>query len=234
MRSPICLKVWGEHACFTRPEFKAERVSYEAITPAAARGILEAIYWNPSMYWIIERLHVLQPIRFANLRRNEVGSKASSNSATKAMNGYAVTLGLIIEDVRQQRATTLLRDVAYLIEARIGLRDPTDQIEKHFNMFKRRAVKGQCFQRPYLGCREFHCDFGWVDGPLPKSQIGGTHDLGLMFHDVCFSPGSLDDFDVIESHAGRRLKATPRFFQATMIDGVIAVPPPDWPTTRLE
>ena len=208
-KAPICIKAWGNFACFTRPEAKVERYSYEVITPSAVRGILEAIYWKPQIRWIVERLHVLHAIQFTNLHRNEVSSKISRSLATKAMNGNASEpLSLFIEDERQQRGATILRDVAYIIEARFDLIDCSDTVAKHYNMFKRRASQGQYFQHPYLGTREFICDFEWVDGDIPASKIHGEVDLGYILHDIDFAQGR-----------------TPRFFHATMQDGIIEVPP---------
>jgi CRISPR-associated protein Cas5d len=208
-QSPIRVKVWGELACFTRPEMKVERVSYDVITPSAARGVLEALYWKPQVRWVVERLHVLKPIRFTNLRRNEVASKASAANAKKAMKGTAAgPLCIVIEDDRQQRAATILRDVAYVIEARFELLDAGEPVAKHYNMFKRRAEQGQYFHHPYLGTREFPCDFDWIDGEIPKSELTGERDLGFMLHDIDFAHDR-----------------TPRFFRATMRDGVIEVPP---------
>lgn len=206
--SPIRLRVWGEHACFTRPEMKVERLSYDVITPSAARGILEAIYWKPQVRWIVERLHVLKPIRFTNLRRNEVASKASAANARKVMNGTATgPLCIVIEEDRQQRAATILRDVAYVVEARFELLGGSEPVAKHYNMFKRRAEQGQYFHHPYLGTREFPCDFEWNDGPPPRSELVGERDLGYLLHDIDFADNR-----------------TPRFFRATMRDGVIEVP----------
>jgi CRISPR-associated protein Cas5d len=225
-KSPICLKIWGEYALFTRPEMKVERVSYDVITPSAARGILEAIYWKPQVRWVVERLHVLKPIRFTNLRRNEVAAKASAANARKAMNGKLDRpLGLLIEVERQQRAATILRDVAYLIEARFELVGEGEPVAKHYNMFKRRAERGQYFHHPYLGTREFPCDFAWVEGPLPESEITGEHDLGYMLHDIEFTPVDKGKPDSIDGHTGAPLRATPRFFRPIMRDGVIDVPP---------
>lgn len=209
MPSPIAIKVWGDFACFTRPEMKAERVSYDVITPSAARGILEAIYWKPEVRWVVERLHVLNPVRFTNLRRNEVGTKISAQTARQAMNGKAKgPLGLFIEEERQQRAATILRDAAYIIEARFEMLGGTDPVAKHYNMFKRRAEQGQYFHHPYFGTREFPCDFEWIDGPLPESELAGERDLGWMLHDI----------DFVDNR-------NPRFFHAIMRNGVIAVPP---------
>lgn len=206
----VRLRVWGAFACFTRPEMKVERVSYDAITPSAARGILEAVYWKPEIRWIIERIHVLNPIRFSNLRRNEVGAKASAVTAGRAMKGGSGRLGLFIEDERQQRAATVLRDVDYLIEARFEVRGGNDPPVKHFEMFKRRAEKGQCFHRPYLGCREFDAGFAWHDGNPPRGAYSEEpeRDLGFMLHDIDF------EHDMIA-----------RFFHAIMRHGVIDVPP---------
>lgn len=224
--SPICLKVWSKNALFTRPEMKVERVSYEAITPSAARGILEAIYWKPAVCWVIERLHVLNKIQFTNLRRNEVASKASAANAKKAMNGTASgPLSLVIEEDRQQRAATILRDVAYVIEARFELLDNSEPVAKHYNMFKRRAEQGQYFHHPYMGTREFPCDFEWIDGDVPASELTGERDLGYMLHDIVYSPAEGKEFDVIENHGGKKLRASPRFFHARMVNGIIEVPP---------
>ena len=206
----IKLHVWGDLACFTRPEMKVERVSYDVITPSAARGILEAVYWKPEIRWHVRRLRVLNPIRFTTLRRNEVASKVPVKGATgvnAAMKGNA-TLGLYVEGDRQQRAATLLRDVAYVVEADFELRGGADDAGKHLAMFERRAKRGQCFHRPYLGCREFDCQFAWCDAPPePDPSLAGTRDLGFMLHDIDFARGR-------ESH----------FYRATMVDGVIDVP----------
>jgi CRISPR-associated protein Cas5d len=190
----VKLHIRGELACFTRPEMKAERVSYDVITPSAARGVLEAIYWKPEIRWAIDRLHVLKPVRFTTLRRNEVGCKAAAASAKTAMKSGQGQLGIYVEDNRQQRAVTLLRDVAYVIEAHFDVLSGDDGEEKHYAMFCRRAREGQCFHRPYLGCREF-----------PADQR--DRDLGYMLHDIDFEHDR-----------------QPRFFRAAMKDGVIAVP----------
>lgn len=208
---PIVLHVWGPWACFTRPEMKAERVSYDVITPSATRGILEAIYWKPEIRWVIDRLHVLKPIRFTTIRRNEVGSKAAAGSVKSAMKTGNGALGLFIEDDRQQRAATLLVDVAYVIEAHFDVLGGEDGQEKHYAMFCRRARQGQCFHRPYLGCREFPADFALIEegGPLPEPdpQLLGEKDLGYMLHDIDFANGR-----------------EARFFRPQMRDGVVDVP----------
>jgi len=232
MSHRIALHVWGDFACFSRPEFKVERMSYEAITPSAARGILEAIYWKPEIRWIVERVHVIKPIRFTSIRRNEVAGKVAvqgKTGAAAAMKSGAGRLGIYADDsdARQQRAAAILRDVAYVIEARFEVLGGDDSAEKHFQMFRRRAAKGQCFQRPYLGCREFPAFFDWIEGPLPVSRLPTdqrSRDLGLMLHDIAFVPDAKGP--IIESHLGKRLRAEPRFFQARIdANGVIAVPP---------
>ena len=233
MASPIKMHVWGDFACFTRPEMKVERVSYDVITPSAARGILEAIYWKPQVRWVVQRLHVLKPIRFTNVRRNEIGAKASAAKAKTAMRRGSGRLGLYVEEERQQRAATILRDVDYVIEARFEVLDDSDPVEKHYNMFKRRAEKGQCFHRPYLGCREFPADFAWLDGRIPESELSPDQrdrDLGYMLLDIDYVPDP--GGPVVEGHAGQRLRAEPRFFHATLRNGVLDVPPMDTPEVR--
>ena len=213
----VKLHVWGEYACFTRPEMKVERVSYDVMTPSAARGVLEAIHWKPAIRWTIDRIHVLKPIRFENLRRNELGHKISPANVRKAIKtGGHGTLRAVIEDDRQQRATTLLRNVAYVVEAHFDLTDAAkadDTGGKHLSMFNRRAFRGQCFHRPYLGTREFAADFELVTGDLPESGLPRdqrNRDLGWMLHDVDYTSGMV-----------------PRFFRAVLRDGVLEVPPPD-------
>lgn len=204
----IKLRVWGDYACFTRPEMKVERVSYDVITPSAARGIIEAIHWKPAIRWTIDRIHVLNPIRFENIRKNEVGAKISARNAKSAMvAGDLAGLHLLVEENRQQRATLALRKVDYVIEAHFDLTDRAgdDTPAKHYDIFRRRAEKGQCFHRPALGLREFVADFEWCD-EVPKSALTGSRDLGWMLYDIDFANGN-----------------TPQFFRATMQDGVIDV-----------
>jgi CRISPR-associated protein Cas5d len=197
----IKVRVWGDYALFTRPEMKVERVSYDVMTPSAARGILEAIYWKPAIRWIIDRIHVLKPVRFENIRRNEMANRVSVNK--KDMQGNRPVCRYIEND-RQQRASMVLRDVEYVIEAHFEFATLEDRNEgKHLDTFKRRAVKGQCFHRPYFGCREFPVNFEWCED-IPKSFLDGERDLGFMLHDIDFE----NDM-------------TPRFFRAVMIDGVI-------------
>lgn len=199
----IKLRVWGDYALFTRPEMKVERVSYDVMTPSAARGILEAIYWKPAIRWVIDSIHVLKPVRFENIRRNEVAKRVSVNK--KDMEGNKPVC-IFADDpkTRQQRASMILRDVEYVIEAHFEFTSKEDVNEgKHLDMFKRRAVKGQCFHRPYFGCREFPVSFEWCDA-IPESPLTGTLDLGFMLHDIDF---------------GNNM--TPRFFRAVMQDGII-------------
>lgn len=194
----ITIRVRGDYACFTRPEMKAERVSYDVITPSAARGILEAIYWKPAIVWRIDRIHVLNQIRFDSVRRNEVSSKASTQNARKAMRGGEVALGIDATEKREQRATYLLRDVDYCIEAHFemtGAAGPGETPEKHYNMALRRLRKGQCFHQPYFGCREFPLRFELWEGPIPPSAYSGQEmDLGFMLHDIDFASDMMPIF----------------------------------------
>ncbi len=216
----IKLHVWGDYACWTRPEMKVERVSYDVMTPSAARGILEAIHWKPAIHWVIDRIHVLEPIRFESIRRNEVASKISATKAIGAMRkGSTSGLYLLVDEgkERQQRAATVLRNVAYVIEAHFELTEKAtseDNEGKHLDIFNRRARKGQCFHHPYLGTREFPAQFALIeDETLPTSNLNAQEkngDLGWMLHDIDFQDNN-----------------TPRFFRAAMEDGVIRVPPFD-------
>jgi CRISPR-associated protein Cas5d len=205
----IKLKTWGDYACFTRPEMKAERVSYDVITPSAARGILEAIYWKPAINWVIDRIHVINPIKFDNIRRNELSSKIPLRNVTNAMRETS-SLEIFVEDKRQQRAAIVLRDVCYIIEAHFEIIGEEDNNPaKHKEMFERRAEKGQCIHRPYFGCREFPVNFELISGEIPKSELEvSTVDLGWMLHDIDF-----------------KNNMEPKFFRARMIDGIIDVPP---------
>jgi len=207
----IRLHVWGEYACFTRPEMKVERVSYDIITPSAARGILEAIHWKPAIRWVIDRIHVLRPIRFETIRTNEVGSKIPAGKVKTAMKkGSVQGLAVAVEDHRQQRATLALRDVAYVIEAHFEMTDKAgdDTPGKHLDMFRRRTLKGQCFHRPALGLRQFTADFALVDeippSALPEDQK--NRDLGWMLYDIDYAND-------------RR----PMFFRAVLENGVLDV-----------
>ncbi|MBV9108893.1 MAG: type I-C CRISPR-associated protein Cas5, partial [Gemmatimonadetes bacterium] len=170
----VRLKVWGELACFTRPEMKVERVSYDVMTPSAARGVLEAVLWKPAIRWEVTRIDVLKEIRFVSVRRNEVGAVIPTRSVTSTADGGGGTLALYVEDERQQRAGILLRDVAYAIHARFrmtGRAGPGDNAAKFREMFARRVEKGQCMMQPYLGCREFSAYFGPMDDSSGSSPI---------------------------------------------------------------
>ncbi len=209
----IQLHVWGEFACFTRPEMKVERVSYDVMTPSAARGILEAIHWKPAIRWTIDRIHVLKPIRFQTFRRNEVGSKIPASKAKTAMNKNTLEgLGLDINTDRQQRASIVLVDVSYVIEAHFDMTakaESGDNAGKHADMFKRRATKGQCFHRPCLGCREFAADFELIEGDIPAPHLPddqANRDLGWMLYDLDFS----NPKDI-----------RPQFFRARLEEGVL-------------
>lgn len=215
MTQGVRLHVWGEHACFTRPEMKVERVSYDVMTPSAARGILEAIHWKPAIRWDVTRIHVLRPIRFVSIRRNEVSEKASvRNAATVMRAGNAAGLGMDVTAVRQQRASMLLAEVAYVIEARFAMTDRAESDDtpaKHISMFNRRARAGQCFHRPCLGTREFAAEFRLLGegDPLPASALpeaDRNRDLGWM---TC-EPGYTPDMPA-------------RFFRARLEDGVLEV-----------
>ena len=231
MSRGIQLHVSGDHALFTRPEMKVERVSYDVITPSAARGIVEAIYWKPQIRWIIDTIRVLKPIRFTSIRRNEVASKVTVKGATGAASVMAKghgMLGLDADDpnVRQQRAATVLRDVAYVIDAHFEIVDGDEAPGKHLDMFNRRARKGQCFHRPYLGTREFDCSFVLVEGDPPEpadfdDTLTGRRDLGFMLDDVHFVED--EKGPIIRSNDGQRVRAEPQFYRAIMVDGLIDV-----------
>lgn len=226
----VRLEVWGEYASFNRPEMKVERVSYEVITPSAARGVLEAIYWKPQIRWAVDRIRVLAPIRFTHIRRNELDDKIPAKNVEAAIAGRARSLGIAIEDLRQQRAAMILRDVRYGIEAHLDVLDGAEgdarNPGKHLAMFSRRAEKGQYFHHPYLGCREFAASFRLLadreEFPACPEELRGDRDLGFMLWDISFDEDPQGS--VVESNRGRRLRASPRFFRALMRDGVIDVP----------
>ena len=204
---------WAERACFTRPKMKAERVSYDVITPSAARGILEAIHWKPAIRWVVDTIHVLKPIRFESIRRNEVGSKISDRNAMAAMtSGKLGGLVSYVDEDRQQRASTILRDVAYVIEAHFemtGRAGDDDNEAKHADTFQRRAARGQCFHQPCLGTREFVADFELIDGEVPTTALPPDQrnkDLGWMLYDIDFANDRL-----------------PMFYRPVMADGIIDV-----------
>jgi CRISPR-associated protein Cas5d len=217
----FCIEVWGDFACFTRPEMKVERVSYDVITPSAARSIFDAILWKPAIYWQVTKIEVLQPIRWINLRRNEVGSIISARTAKTAMTAGTGQLGINIEEDRQQRAGLFLRDVRYRLHAKFLMTDKassSDSPAKFAEMFKRRAEKGQCFNQPYLGCREFSCDFTLSSADSTQvDTIDETRDLGWMLYDLDYSTPAAP---------------TPLFFRARMESGVVQIPNRDSPEVR--
>ena len=205
----FCLEVSGDFACFTRPEMKVERVSYDVMTPSSARSVFEAILWKPAIRWEVKRIEVLKPIRWISVRRNEVASKASVRNAQTAMGSGKGNLALYVEEDRQQRAGLFLRDVAYRIHAElvpVG-DDARNNPAKYREMFQRRAEKGQCVNQPYLGCREFAARFRLVDQPEDGAPaIDETRDLGWMLFDMDFTAGN---------------DPKPQFFRADMRRGVI-------------
>ena len=203
----VKVKVWGDYALFTRPETTVERYSYDVMTPSAARGILEAIYWHPGLRWHIDKIYVMNPIRFTNLRRNEVKSKVLASAMLSEANGKAASCIDRNEDI-QQRATTMLRDVHYIIEAHFEMTDRANESDnpgKFQDIIKRRLRRGQAYSQPYLGTRECTAHFGlWEGGEIPT--ISETRDLGFMLYDMDFS----DPNDI-----------QPMFFRAKLENGVL-------------
>ncbi len=211
----IQILVKGARACFTRPEMKAERVSYDVMTPSAARGIIEAIYWKPAISWHIDSIKVLNEINFETFRRNEVGSKLPYKNAKLATDGKEMALYEVASDDRQQRATLLLRNVAYVINAHFTLTEhagETDTVQKHYNIALRRLRKGQCFHQPCLGCREFPAEVSLIESDdkvfTSYYEEVPEKDLGYMLYDL--------DFTDLEH-------PEPRFFRAVMCKGIIDI-----------
>jgi CRISPR-associated protein Cas5d len=217
---PFCLEVRGDYACFTRPEMKVERVSYDVITPSAARAVFEAVLWKPGIRWRMRRIEVLAPPRWISVRRNEVGAVASTRNAQAAMNAGRGALALYVEDERQQRAGLFLRDVAYRLWADLEMASDEARANpgKYLAMFSRRAEAGQCVNQPYLGCREFAARFRLV--PVEEDGTGGwraaagepealrdwSADLGWMLYDL--------DFEA-------KPAPQPKFFRAVVDRGVL-------------
>ena len=185
----IQLEVWGAYALFSRPELKVERVSYDVPTPSAARGIVEAVYYHPGLRWVIDRIHVLNPIRFVSIWRNEVTDKISGRNVRQAVQSGGQPLYLVTSQKIVQRSSLLLQDVHYVIEAHFEMTDkaaPSDNPGKFQDIVTRRMERGQCFHTPYFGCREFPVSFRrWPGGPIPT--IDETRDLGLMLYDFDYS-----------------------------------------------
>lgn len=209
----IRLEVWGDYACFSRPEMKVERVSYDVMTPSAARGLLEAIFWHPGLRYTIDRIRVCSPIRFSNLRRNEVKSTISARSARTVMERGKGELWLATSEDIQQRAAMLLRNVHYVIEAHFDMTEnaaPGDNPGKFQDILKRRITRGQFYHQPYFGCREFPAQFKLCEElpPCPE-ELKGTRELGYMLWDLDYA----DPENIV-----------PFFFRAKLENGVLAVP----------
>ena len=212
----VQVEVWGEYACFTRAEMKTERVSYDAITPSAARGLLESVYWHPGLRWVIDRIHVCSPIRFTNIRRNEVKDTISARKVKTVMEKGQGELYLATPESIQQRAAMVLRDVHYVIDAHFDLTEnaaPGDNAGKFQDIIKRRLERGQCYSMPYFGTREFPAHFRrCTELPPCPDELKGVRDLGWMLLDMDYTnPQNI----------------TPRFFRASLTDGVMVVPPWD-------
>ncbi len=205
---PLEVRVWGEFACFTRPEMKVERVTYPVPTPSAARGVLEAIFWKPQIRWRVEEIWVLKPIRYYSILRNEVNSRASDRAArgweSAGGGGYDAA------GDRAQRHTLALREVAYLIRGQVEVKPGVeDDVAKYRDQFRRRVRDGRCFATPYLGCREFSASFAEPDGT--DRPVDVTDDIGMMLLDLDYAPDK----------SGR---GKPRFFRARLERGVLRVP----------
>ncbi|MDR2753616.1 MAG: type I-C CRISPR-associated protein Cas5c [Oscillospiraceae bacterium] len=205
----IKVAVWGDYALFTRPEMKVERVSYDVMTPSAARGIIEAVYWKPAIKWVIDKIAVCEPIRFTNIRRNEVKEKITGSRVRTAMTNGELPEPIVAAKAIQQRAAMVLKDVCYSIEAHFeltGKAGETDTKEKHYNIALRRLQKGQCYHQPCFGCREFPAKFALADALPHKAPIAESRDLGYMLYDMDF----LDKEDI-----------QPTFFRARLQNGVL-------------
>ena len=215
---PIQVEVWGDYACFTRPEMKTERVSYDVMTPSAARGLLESIYWHPGLRWVIECIHVCSPIRFTNIRRNEVKDVISARAVKSVMEkGKGIDeLYLATTESIQQRAAMVLKDVHYVIDAHFDMTDkatPGDNPGKFQDIIKRRLERGQCYSMPYFGTREFAAHFArCTELPPCPEELLGERDLGWMLWDMDYT----DPQDI-----------KPKFFRAKLMDGAMDVPPPE-------
>ena len=208
-RIPLEVKVWGDFACFTRPEMKVERVSYPVMTPSAARGILEAIFWKPEFRWQVEEIRVLKPIRYFSILRNEINSRQSARTAEGWQRNGGVG-GFSAADDRAQRHTLALRDVSYVIRAQAVVKAEVDEAPAKFrDQFRRRVKGGRCYATPYLGCREFSAWFSVPDGDEKPEEI--NEDLGNMLLEM-------------ESDSDGSGHATPRFFQAQLAGGVLMIP----------
>lgn len=206
----IKVEVWGDYACFSRPEMKTERVSYDVMTPSAARGLLESLFWHPGLKWVIDKIYVLSPIRMTNIKRNEVKAKISATNVRSAMTGGRTALYLSTSDEIQQRSALVLQDVHYVISAHFEMTEnaaESDNPGKFQDIIKRRLRKGQCYHQPCFGCREFPARFReWQGDEIPA--IDETRDLGYMLWDMDYS----DKSDI-----------RPQFFRARLVKGVISL-----------
>ncbi len=212
----VSIEVWGDYACFSRPEMKVERVSYDVMTPSAARGLVEAIYWHPGMRWVIDRIRICSPIRFTNIRRNEVKDTINARKVKIVMEQGRGALYLATPESIQQRAAMVLRDVRYVIEAHFEMTEkaaPGDNPGKFQDIMKRRLERGQFYHQPCFGVREFPAHFrACKEPPSCPEELKGERDLGWMLLDLNFSnPESIE----------------PQFFRAVLRDGVLEVPAMD-------
>ena len=205
----VRIEVWGDYACFSRPELKTERVSYDVMTPSAARGIVEAILWHPGLRWHIDKIYVRAPIRFTNIRRNEVKDVVSGRKLKTIMEKGSGEAYIATSESIQQRAAMVLKDVHYVIEAHFDMTEQasaSDNPAKFQQMVKRRAEKGQCYHQPCFGCREFPANFReWPGGDIPALEEA-TQDLGFMLYDLDYSdPANIRS----------------QFFRAKLVNGVM-------------
>lgn len=207
----VKVKVWGDYALFSRPEMKVERCTYDVMTPSAARGILEAVYWHPGMRWIVDRIYVMKPIQFTSIRRNEVKSKISASNVLSVYNGADKELCISSKDEIVQRASLLLRDVEYVIDAHFEMTEKankTDNPGKFKDIIMRRLTRGECYHTPYFGCREFPVNFCLMEEEEIHTayDVVEEKDLGFMLYDLDYS-----DLENIE----------PMFFRAIMRRGML-------------
>lgn len=212
-KKPIRIRFWGDYAAFNRPELSVERYSYDVMTPSAARGMMDAVYFHPGIFWYIRRIYVERPIRFTNIRRNEVTKKILASDVYAAARGADKPIYINRRDAIGQRAATVLRDVSYVVEANFtlvpGKMNPGDSEEKFYAIFCNRARRGRCFTQPYFGCREFPASFALVtEDTLPPQPIAESRDLGVMLYDMDYSDPQ---------------NIKPTFFHAEMVDGVVEI-----------
>lgn len=212
----IKILIEGDYALFSRPEMKVERVSYDVPTPSALVGLISSVYWHPGIKYIIDSIHVLKPIQFVNIRRNEITEKLLPSAVKKQMDGLTDDISIYTKECISQRASLLLKDVRYGVEAHFeltGEKDEEQTPEKCYSILRRRLNKGQYFAAPCLGCREFPARVTLTE-EIPASPITGDTDLGYMLYDLQYQ----------KDNDGRALdSADPRFYRPHMVDGVIDV-----------